>query len=157
MSRRTDYYDDPSAPAANSIVPGGCAVVADGGGRILLQRRADSGQWSLPGGAMELGETLGDAVVREVREETGMIVELTGILGIYSDPRHLIGYGDGEVRQEFSVAFTARVTGGRLGGSEESTDVGFVAPEEIERLDMHESIRLRIRHFRDGRAAPYLG
>jgi ADP-ribose pyrophosphatase YjhB (NUDIX family) len=157
MSRRVDHHDDPCAPAANSIVPGGCAVVVDDEGRILLQRRADSGLWSLPGGAMELGETLGEAVVREVREETGMLVELTGVLGIYSDPRHLIAYGGGEVRQEFSVAFTARVTGGRLAVSEESTDVGFVAPDDIDRLDLDESIRLRIRHHREGRSVPYIG
>ncbi|MFY1669986.1 NUDIX domain-containing protein [Plantactinospora sp. WMMB334] len=111
MSRRVDYFDDPSAPAATSLIPGGSALVADDRGRILLQRRADSGNWSLPGGTMELGETLGDAVIRETREETGLNVELTGILGIYTDPRHVIAYADGEVRQEFVVAFTARTPG----------------------------------------------
>jgi ADP-ribose pyrophosphatase YjhB (NUDIX family) len=59
-------------------------------GRVLLQRRADSGNWALPGGKTDLGETLGDAVIREVREETGLDVELTGVLGIYSDPKHVI-------------------------------------------------------------------
>ena len=61
MSRRVDYYDDPAAPPPNSLVPGGSALVADDQGRILLQRRADSGNWSLPGGTMDLGETLGGA------------------------------------------------------------------------------------------------
>jgi ADP-ribose pyrophosphatase YjhB (NUDIX family) len=157
MSRRVDYDDDPSAPPPTSIVAGGCAVVADDEGRILLQRRADSGQWSLPGGAMDLGETLGEAVVREVREETGMIVELTGIVGVYTNPRHVIAYPDGEVRQEFSIAFSARILGGDLAANDESTDVRFVEPDAIEHLDMHESIRLRIRHYREGRSAPYLG
>ena len=72
MGKRTDYYHDPDAPAANSLVPGGSAIVEDDRGRILLQRRADSGNWSLPGGVMEIGESIGDAVVREVREETGL-------------------------------------------------------------------------------------
>jgi ADP-ribose pyrophosphatase YjhB (NUDIX family) len=81
VAKRTDYYRDPGAPRPNSLVPGGAALVVDQQGRILLQRRADSGNWSLPGGVMELGETMGHAVVREVREETGLDVELTGILG----------------------------------------------------------------------------
>lgn len=63
MSRRVDYFDDPAAPAANSLVPGGSALVSDDQGRILLQRRSDSGNWSLPGGTMQLGETLGQARV----------------------------------------------------------------------------------------------
>jgi 8-oxo-dGTP pyrophosphatase MutT (NUDIX family) len=72
-----------------------------------VRRRADSGNWSLPGGTMNLGETLGGAVVRETREETGLDVELTGVLGIYTNPGHVIAYRDGEVRQEFVVVFTA--------------------------------------------------
>jgi ADP-ribose pyrophosphatase YjhB (NUDIX family) len=90
VSRRTDYNHDPTAPAANSLVPGGSALVVDDEGRILLQRRADSGNWALPGGTMDIGETLGATVVRETREETGLDVELTGILGIYTDPGHVI-------------------------------------------------------------------
>ncbi|MFY1689456.1 NUDIX domain-containing protein [Plantactinospora sp. WMMB782] len=156
MSRRVDYFDDPSAPAATSLVPGGAAVVVDEQGRLLLQRRADSGNWSLPGGTMELGETLGAAVVREVREETGLDVELTGILGIYTDPRHVIAYADGEVRQEFVVAFTARPVGGNLAVSAESTEVAWFDPAAVVDLRMHESVRLRIGHWLDG-GGPHIG
>src|ERR1044071_4277255 len=120
MGRRTDYYNDPDAPAANSLVPGAQAYIADEQGRVLMQRRADSGNWSLPGGVMEIGETIGQAVIREVREETGLDVELTGIFGIYTEPAHVIAYADGEVRQEFVVAFVARAVGGRLRRSDES-------------------------------------
>ncbi|MDG4791421.1 NUDIX domain-containing protein [Micromonospora sp. WMMD1102] len=156
MSRRMDYFDDPSAPAATSLVPGGAAVVVDEQGRLLLQRRADSGNWSLPGGTMELGETLGAAVVREVREETGLDVELTGILGIYTDPRHVIAYADGEVRQEFVIAFTARPVGGNLAVSVESTEVAWFDPAAVADLRMHESVRLRIGHWLDG-GGPHIG
>jgi ADP-ribose pyrophosphatase YjhB (NUDIX family) len=55
---RIDYYHDPSAPEANSLVVGSSAIVADDQERILLQRRSDSGNWALPGGAMDIGETL---------------------------------------------------------------------------------------------------
>jgi 8-oxo-dGTP pyrophosphatase MutT (NUDIX family) len=157
VSRRTDYYHDPTAPAANSLVPGGSALVVDEAGGILLQCRADSGNWALPGGTMDVGETLGEAVVRETREETGLDVELTGILGIYTDPGHVIAYQDGEVRQEFVVVFTARVLGGELAVSEESTDVRFVDPADLDALLIHESVRLRLRHFLERREQPYIG
>lgn len=157
MSRRTDYYRDPQAPAANSLVPGGSALVVDDVGRILLQRRADSGNWSLPGGTMDIGETLGAAVVRETREETGLDVELTGILGVYTDPGHVIAYQDGEVRQEFVVVFTARAVGGELAVSDESTEVRYISPAEMDALPMHESVRLRIRHHLERRSRPYIG
>lgn len=150
MNRRVDYSDDPAAPVPNSLVPGGAALAVDDQGRILLQRRADSGNWSLPGGTMELGETLGDAVVRETREETGLDVELTGIVGIYTDPRHVIAYADGEVRQEFVVVFSARPVGGTLAVSDESTEVGWFDLASIPALQMHDSVRLRIDHWRTG-------
>jgi ADP-ribose pyrophosphatase YjhB (NUDIX family) len=157
LGRRTDYYNSPDAPAVNSIVPGGQALVTDEHGRVLMQRRADSGNWSLPGGVMEIGETIGRAVVREVREETGLDVELTGILGLYTDPAHVIAYADGEVRQEFVVTFTARIVGGDLRGSEESTEARFVDPAEFPGLPMHESMRLRLAHFAAGHDTPYIG
>ncbi len=157
MGRRTDYYNDPQAPTPNSLVPGGQALVVDEAGRVLMQQRVDSGNWSLPGGVMELGETIGQAVVREVREETGLDVELTGILGIYTDPGHIIAYADGEVRQEFVVAFTARAMGGELRGSDESTDVRWVDPAEFARLPMHETVRLRLAHYAAGHGKPYIG
>ncbi len=141
---RTDYYDDPDAPAANSLVPGGSAIVVDGQGRILLQRRADSGLWALPGGTMNVGETLGQAIIREVREETGLAVEPVRIVGIYSDPRYVFAYDDGEVRQEFNVCLACRITGGELAVSEESREVGFFTPAQIERLNLHPPIRRRI-------------
>lgn len=62
---------------------------------------------------MELGESIADAAVREVEEETGLTVELIGLVGIYTDPGHVMAYYDGEVRQEFSVCFHARVVGGK--------------------------------------------
>lgn len=157
MSHRRDYYHDPAAPKANRIVAGGSALVTDERGRILLQRRRDSGNWALPGGVMEVGETLGDAVVRETLEETGIHIELTGLLGIYTDPQHVIAYSDGEVRQEFAITYLAKAIDGELRVSEESTDVRFVRPDELDALPIHESVRLRLRHFIDGVPMPYLG
>jgi ADP-ribose pyrophosphatase YjhB (NUDIX family) len=157
MARR-DYYDDPDAPTANSIVPAVTAVVTNSDDQVLLIHRTDNDRWALPGGGIELGESAGDALVREVREETGIDVEVTGIVGIYSDPRHVIAYDDGEVRQQFSLCFTAKPTGGTLTGSSESREVRWVPVGDIETLDMHPAQRLRIRHGVDRtRSAPYIG
>ncbi|MCC9307963.1 NUDIX domain-containing protein [Kitasatospora sp. RB6PN24] len=154
---RTEYYDDPDAPEPNRLVVAASAVVTDGEGRILLQRRADNGLYALPGGTMDLGESLPGTAVREVREETGLEVEITGLVGTYTDPRHVIAYSDGEVRQQFNVCFTARVIGGELRISDESTDLKFVAPADIADLPMHHTQQLRLRHFLEHRATPYLG
>ncbi|MFF9480918.1 NUDIX domain-containing protein [Streptomyces sp. NPDC014733] len=154
---RTEFYDDPEAPGPNSLVVAASAVVTDEAGRVLLQRRRDSGLWALPGGGMETADSLPGAAVREVKEETGLDVEITGLVGTYTDPRHIIAYADGEVRRQFNVCFTARAVGGRLAISEESTELRFVRPEEIERLPMHHTQRLRIGHFLERRERPYLG
>ncbi len=146
---RVDYYDDPAAPPANSLVPAASAVVVDEG-RIVLHRRTDNQQWALPGGGMKLGESIGECAVREVAEETGLQVELTGIVGVYSDPKHVFAYDDGEVRQEFSLCFAARVVGGELRVSDESTKVAWFEPVEIPALPMVESIRLRVLDFLSG-------
>src|SRR5713226_638946 len=103
VGKRVDYYHDPAAPRANSLVVGSSAIVVDEAGRILLQRRSDSGNWALPGGTMDIGETFAQSVVREVKEETGFAVRIERIVGIYSDPGHVFAYSDGEIRQEFNI------------------------------------------------------
>ena len=146
---RVDYYHDPDAPRANSLVVGSSAIVVDDRNRILLQRRADSGNWALPGGAMDIGERLAESAVREVKEETGFDVRIERVVGIYSDPGHVFAYDDGEVRQEFSICLACAITGGSLRVSSESTAVEFFTFEEAAALQMHESIRKRIRDYLD--------
>ena len=153
---RVDFYHDANAPKANSLVPGASAIVTDDQGRILLQRRSDNARWALPGGVMDIGESIGQAIVREVREETGIEVAPEDIVGVYSDPGHVFTYDDGEVRQQFSVCFVCRIIGGELQVSKESSEVAFFSPEEIEGLDMHESIRLRIQHYLERRPRPVI-
>lgn len=151
MSRR-DYYYEEDAPAANTLIPGASAIVVNDDGAILLQRRTDNGLWALPGGVMDIGESLRTTVIREVKEETGLEVEPLYIVGIYSDPRHVFAYSDGEVRQEFSICFACRILAGQLKASDESHEVSFVAPERLPDLDMHPSIRLRIKHYLEKRS-----
>ncbi|MEV6521197.1 NUDIX domain-containing protein [Longispora sp. NPDC051575] len=147
---RVDYYDDPAAPSANSLRPAASAVVVDGTGRILLHRRVDNSLWALPGGVMEIGETIEETAKREVREETGLDIECDYVIGIYSDPLHVFSYDDGEVRQEFSVCIAARIVGGELLVSEESSEVAFWELEQLPNLPMHARIRTRISDFHNG-------
>jgi ADP-ribose pyrophosphatase YjhB (NUDIX family) len=154
---RIDYLNDPNAPQANSVVPAVSAIVPDNDGRILLIRRTDNKYWSIPGGGLEPGESVSEATEREVREETGIDCEVTGLVGIYSDPNHVAAYDDGEVRQEFSICFKARMLGGTMTTSRESSEVRFVEPNAIPGYDMHPSIRLRVQHYLEGRPAPYIG
>ena len=106
---------------------------------------------------MDIGETLDQCVVREVKEETGLDIEITGLLGIYSDPAHVIAYTDGEVRQEFNITYYGSVVGGTLAVSDESTDVRFIDSADFDRIPIHDTVRLRLRHHAEHRATPYLG
>ena len=124
MARRIDYYDDPDAPKVNSMVASVNVVVTNAAGEVLLIRRSDNDNWALPGGAIDLGESMVQAAVRETREETGIDCEVTGLVGIYTDPKHVILYtSNGEARQEFSIVLTARAIGGEPTRSEESSEV----------------------------------
>jgi ADP-ribose pyrophosphatase YjhB (NUDIX family) len=154
---KTDYFADPDAPKANSLVVAVAAVVRNDHGEVLLIERTDNGLWALPGGAQEIGESVKDAVVREVQEETGLDVEVTALTGGYSDPAHVIAYDDGEVRQEFSLCFAARPISGRLRPSSESRQARWVAPDEIGGLNIHPSMRLRIEHGLSRQDGPYIG
>lgn len=153
---RTDYYDDPDAPRANSIVPVVAAFVVNGRGELLLERRSDNGRWGMPGGVQEVGESLAGAVVREVLEETGIAVEVVGLVGVYSDPGHVIAFSGGEVRQEFSACFRARPTGGRIRVSAESAEVRWVPRAEPDGLDLSPRTRLRLERGLLGLAAPQI-
>jgi ADP-ribose pyrophosphatase YjhB (NUDIX family) len=152
---RVDYYHDPAAPLANSIVVGITAFVRNDAGQLLMIRRTDNDFYAIPGGAQEIGETISQTVVREVQEETGITVEATGLIGIYSDPDHVIAFTDGEVRQEFSICFRARPVGGQFRTSSESKEVLWADPTRLDELTIHPSIRLRIQHGLEHRDQPY--
>jgi 8-oxo-dGTP pyrophosphatase MutT (NUDIX family) len=112
-------------------------LAVDEQGRVLLQRRRDTGQWALPMGKMELGETPRQCAIRETREETGVLVRITGILGIFSDPGHIVAYGDGEIRQEYEVMLIGEPVAGMPLANEEASDVAWMPPGDLSGLDIH--------------------
>ena len=154
---RIDHYQDPNAPRATRLVPAASTVVIDNEGRLLMAKRTDNELWTIPGGGMKPGETIAEAAVREVKEETGIDVEVVALIGIYTNPQHVVEYSDGEVRQQFSVCFACRPISGTPATSDETSEVGYFTPDEIEGMDVHPSIRLRIQHFLDDRPEPYIG
>ncbi len=157
MARRIDYYDDPSAPKANSMVPSVNVVVTNDQGELLLIRRSDNENWAVPGGAIDLGESMAQAAIRETKEESGIDCEIIGLVGIYTDPKHVVLYtSNGEARQEFSILLTARSVSGDLTTSDESSEVRWVRTSEIGDYEMDRSMRLRINDYLNERDSPVL-
>lgn len=157
VAGRIDYFDDPGAPAANSMVPA-VNVVVEEDGRILMIRRTDNGNWAVPGGAIDLGESMVQAAVRETVEETGITCEVTGLVGIYTDPRHVIHHtSDAEVRQEFSIVLTARWVSGEPTPSGESSEVRWVECGAVGGLQMDRSMRLRMADYLRGDGELHFG
>jgi len=147
---RVEYLNDPAAPKPNSLVPA-CGVLAvDDAGRVLLQRRRDTGQWAIPMGKQELGETPSQCAIRETLEETGVLTELTGILGVYSDPSHIVAYTDGEVRQEWELIMLGRPVSGTPAVNDEASDVGWFTVAELASLDIHPTQWRQLRDWLDG-------
>jgi 8-oxo-dGTP pyrophosphatase MutT (NUDIX family) len=108
------------------------AVIFDDEGRVLLHRRDDNGDWGLPGGGMEVGETLSAAVTREVAQETGYEVEPIRLIGVYSDPHDsIMHYPDDNVVQAVSCVFECRITGGEPEVFGESIGLEWVDPDDL--------------------------
>ena len=147
---------EPDASRATQLRPSVAAVVTNGGGRLLLQRRSDNGLWAVPGGGVEIGESVLAAIVREVREETGLIVEIARLVGVYSDPAfQVVRYADGNVIHYIITLFACRTLGGTLRTCEESLDLRFFDPARLpeDMLAMH---RMLVQDALAGRPAPFI-
>jgi 8-oxo-dGTP pyrophosphatase MutT (NUDIX family) len=146
--RLYEYYQDPSAPQAHDLLPAAFAAVRNATGQVLLVRRIDDGNWELPGGRIEVGETARQAVLREVAEESGVTIELTTLSGVYSDPSHVLVDPDGSIHQQIALCFHAvpASPGGkppRPDGIE--TDASrWCDPADTAGMTMHPAMRLRL-------------
>ncbi|TMR88034.1 NUDIX domain-containing protein [Nonomuraea basaltis] len=148
-TRRIDYWRDPNAPKPTSRKASASVFVTNDDGHLLLLRRADNNLWTIPTGGVKKGETVADAGVRECREETGIEVEVTGLVGVFSTPDHVIVYMHGdkldEVRQPINVCLRARVLGGALQPDpKESREVRWVDPSQLGDYEIQPAIRRRI-------------
>ncbi len=132
------------------------AVIFDRRGRLLLQQRSDGGQWGLPGGSVEAGESVDLAVRREVREETGLDVAVRRLVGVYSDPAfQIVRYPDGNVWHYVNVCFECTVRGGALSTCDETLDLRYFPPGRLP-ATLLPNHRVRIRDARAHRVAAFV-
>jgi ADP-ribose pyrophosphatase YjhB (NUDIX family) len=141
---------------ALGVRPSVSAVIFDRRGHLLLQQRSDGGQWGLPGGSVEIGESVTEAVIREVREETGLVVAVRRMVGVYSDPGlQVVRYPNGNVWHYVNVCFECAVRGGELTTCDETLALRYFPPARLPStlLSNH---RVRIRDARARRAAAFV-
>ena len=108
-------------------------LVMDARGRLLLERRSDCGWWGLPGGRIEPGETIEQTARREVQEETGLDIVVTGLVGVYSDPAgRIVTYpGDHCSVHLIDAVVSAKIVSGTLCPSAESLELRFFSLETL--------------------------
>jgi 8-oxo-dGTP pyrophosphatase MutT (NUDIX family) len=140
----TQVFYGPGLGKEGKLRLGTSAIIFNSEGKFLLTKRADNGQWCLPGGAVESGESLAEACEREVLEETGLSVRVKRLVGVYSHPDQLVVYPDGHKAFIVAIHFEAEVIGGELGLSNETSDFGYFTLEETETLEMLGRHRERI-------------
>jgi ADP-ribose pyrophosphatase YjhB (NUDIX family) len=144
--RFLDSIGEPLDRMPEEMRPGTNAIIFNDSGELLLERRSDNGFWGLPGGAMEIGESVEQAVKREVFEETGLDVTVGRLVGVYSDPRYytIMSYPGGDLVHFVTVVFECRQRDGELRISEESTDIGYFDVEALpDNILLSHSVRIR--------------
>ena len=124
--------------------------------QVLLLKRADNGWWCLPGGRMNAGESVSEACVREVLEETGLQVHIKRLVGVYSDPHRITEYDDGNRYQFVSFALEVEPIEGELTLSAESTDYGYFPVDELGKIQLLEPHREQIEHALTDQIASFI-
>jgi ADP-ribose pyrophosphatase YjhB (NUDIX family) len=154
---RTVHFHDPTAPVATVVIPSVFVAVRNERAQLLLVRRCDSGAWELPGGRVDVGESAVEAAIRETAEESGLLVQITGLAGVFTDPRHVVESADGhETRQQFVVCFHASAACTKpTADLRETSDAAWFEPGEVAALTLEPGARLLIRHVLSAPGAPH--
>ena len=142
----------------DQILPSTNGAVFNERGEVLLQKRADNGYWGLPGGKVDIGESVEQGAIREVLEETGLNVAVKRLIGVYSDPKHysIMSYdAAGWIIHYVTLVFECEYQSGQLQISDESTDIGYFSPDSLPENTLL-SHHLRIRDAVANQAAPFI-
>lgn len=142
--KRIDYNDSTNPPKPNTIKPAVSVATLNSKNELLLLKRRDSGNWTIPGGTMEFGESLKSCAIREVKEETGLDIEIVDIIGTYTNPKNIVAYDDGEVRQEFTILFFGKTNNTIISMDDESLEFQWVEFKQADKIKLADSQRIRI-------------
>ncbi|MED4354970.1 NUDIX domain-containing protein [Schinkia azotoformans] len=134
----------------DELKAGVAVIILNEENQVLLQKRADVGLWGIPSGHVEIGETVSEAAIREVKEETNLDIKIKKLIGVYSDPNsQVFVYPNGKVVHFITTCFLAEITGGELRcNSDESLEIKFF---EIQNLP-HDLLKMHPRWLKDALA-----
>jgi 8-oxo-dGTP pyrophosphatase MutT (NUDIX family) len=125
------------------LVPSVTVIVYDSQDRILLVKHSDAGVWVAPGGSMDPGETPADAAVREMWEETGLLVEPVRVLGIYGGPEFEVTYSNGDRVSYVMTVFECRVRHGTMRpDGAEILDLAYFSEADLDGLPVARWLRI---------------
>lgn len=141
----------PRKADSRTVVRAGVGVIIlDKEGRILLEKRSDCGFWGIPGGSVEPGESVAQTAVREIKEETGLTVRVTGLFGVYSAAKcRLVTYPERVVQLVDSIV-EAKIVRGRLKCSHESEELAFFPLDRLPKAVVPPALEV-LRDVRKGR------
>lgn len=158
MSHSGYHFDLEARTANRTIIETSALVLDDAGLLLMLRRRGGQGRpdsYHLPGGPQVTGETPAVAAARATLESTGVEVDITGLIGIYSDPSDVVRRPGEGWCQEFSVCFRARPVGGFIGTLDSFQEPLWVEPERLDAMGVSRATRARVAHGLAERDRPY--
>jgi ADP-ribose pyrophosphatase YjhB (NUDIX family) len=133
------------------LLPGVSAIIRDETERVLFIRRADDGRWGLPAGAVDPGESPGEAIVREVREETGLVVRAARVAGVFGGAGYRHRYPNGDEVEWVVAVFECEVVGGALVPQDgEALELRYFDPDEAPTMQLPYPRTLFARRSSDG-------
>ncbi|SMO86861.1 NUDIX domain-containing protein [Melghirimyces algeriensis] len=125
----------------DELKAGVAVIILNDENQVLLQKRADVGLWGIPSGHVEIGETVSEAAIREVKEETNLDIRIKKLIGVYSNPdSQVFVYPNGKTVHFITTCFLAEITGGQLRcNSDESLEIKFFGQQNLPKdlLKMH--------------------
>ena len=140
MKRQTKFYNSPNAPKPNRPIHMGAVGIIRKNEKVLLERRTDSERWAFIGGGLKMEESLEECVQREIREETGLVVEDLKLLDVFSYPYRIAAYPDGNIVRIITAVYEVFVKDFKeLKCSEESIELRFLSMSELSGLNIAET------------------
>jgi 8-oxo-dGTP pyrophosphatase MutT (NUDIX family) len=138
------------------MLPAVSVSIFDDRGRLLLGKDAEMGLWTLPGGAIDPGEQPADAAVRECFEETGFLVAIESLIGVFGGAKFLVRYPNGDVSSYTAIAFRGRIIDHSQKPSDgEMSEIGYFSESDCESLTLSDPSRLIVNSTFERQAQPF--